>query len=48
MGMEPAGMLNSQLFTFLFAFVVFLAGVVLMNIVVAPGLKRMEDLDSNG
>jgi hypothetical protein len=45
-GMAPDSFYNSQLFAFLFAFVVFVCGVILMNIVVAPGLKRMDDLDN--
>ena len=45
-GMVPDSFYNSQLFAFLFAFCVFLAAVVLMNIVVAPAVKRMDDLDS--
>lgn len=39
-------MLNSQLFTFVFAFVLFLLGVVVSFITSQPGVKRMEDLDS--
>lgn len=38
-------MLNSQLFTFLFAFILFLAGVVLMAIASQPAIKRIEELD---
>jgi hypothetical protein len=46
-GMAPDSFYNSQLFAFLFAACVFVAGVILMNIVVSPGIKRMEHLDSN-
>jgi hypothetical protein len=45
-GMAPDSFYNSQLFAFLFAFAVFLAGVVLMEIVIQPGIKRIEELDS--
>ena len=45
-GMAPDSFYNSQLFAFLFAFVVFFAGVVLMNIVLAPAIKRMDELDT--
>jgi len=38
-------MLNSQLFTFVFAFVLFFASVLVMYATAAPGLKRMQDLD---
>ena len=46
-GMLPDSFYNSQLFAFLFAFCVFLAGVVLMNIVLGPAIKRMSDLDEH-
>lgn len=45
-GMAPDSFYNSQLFAFLFAFIVFLAGVVLMVIVCQPAVKRIEELDS--
>jgi hypothetical protein len=45
-GMAPDSFYNSQLFAFLFAFVVFVLGVALMVIVCQPGIKRIEELDS--
>ena len=45
-GMVPDSFYNSQLFAFLFAFCVFVVGVVLMNVVLAPAINRMKDLDS--
>ena len=41
-------MLNSQLFTFVFAFVLFFVSVLIMYALAAPALKRMEDLDKQG
>ena len=46
-GMTPDSFYNSQLFAFLFAAVVFVLGVVLMNITLQPALKRIEELDTN-
>ena len=45
-GMIPDSFYNSQLFAFLFAFVVFLVGVILMEIVSKPAMKRIAELDS--
>jgi hypothetical protein len=45
-GMAPDSFYNSQLFAFLFAFIVFLAGVALMVIVCQPAVKRIEELDA--
>lgn len=45
-GMAPDSFYNSQLFAFLFAAVVFVAGVILMNITLQPALRRIEELDS--
>jgi hypothetical protein len=45
-GMIPDSFYNSQLFAFLFAFVVFLLGVILMEIVSKPAMKRIAELDS--
>ena len=45
-GMAPDSFYNSQLFAFLFAAVVFVAGVILMNITLQPAIKRIEELDS--
>lgn len=47
-GMVADSFYNSQLFAFIFAACVFVAGVILMNIVVAPAIKRMDDLDARG
>ena len=44
-GMAPDSFYNSQLFAFLFAAGVFIAGVILMNIVLSPAIKRMDELD---
>lgn len=46
-GMVADSFYNSQLFAFLFAAGVFLTGVVLMNIVLSPAIKRMNDLDEH-
>lgn len=45
-GMAPDSFYNSQLFAFLFAFGVFLAGVILMELVMRPALRRIKELDS--
>lgn len=45
-GMAPDSFYNSQLFAFLFAFVMFLAGVILMEFTLQPAIKRIEELDS--
>jgi len=45
-GMVPDSFYNSQLFAFLFAFVVFLVAVILMEIVSKPAMKRIEELDT--
>lgn len=36
--------MDDQLFTFLFAFILFGLGVVLMQITAAPGCKRVEEV----
>lgn len=45
-GMAPDSFYNSQLFAFLFAAGVFITGLILMNIVLSPAIKRMDELDS--
>ena len=44
--MAPDSFYNSQLFAFLFAFVVFVAGLILMELTMQPAIKRIEELDS--
>jgi len=45
-GMAPDSFYNSQLFAFLFAAVIFIMGLILMNITLSPAIKRIEELDS--
>lgn len=45
-GMEADSFYNSQLFAFLFAAVIFIMGLILMNITLSPAIKRIEELDS--
>jgi len=44
---EDESIMDAQLFTFLFAFVVFGCGVLLMYSAATPGRKRIEELDTH-
>lgn len=45
-GMTPDSFYNSQLFAFLFALGVFAVGVILMELVSRPAMRRIAELDT--
>jgi hypothetical protein len=45
-GMTPDSFYNSQLFAFLFALGVFAIGVIVMELVSKPAMRRIAELDT--